>query len=140
MRKDEALDALEQAEAVGTRARSRGRWYTVYAAVFGVATLALVLVLGLFPSPPVIIASTVGFGVVTAAMTAFAVRQPVHPRGHAALHLWTMGVWGVLYTTTLFVGMYAFPQDPAWWVPAALACAAAPLAAAYLSLRRSRSA
>jgi hypothetical protein len=140
MHEDEALEALERAEAVGTRARSRGRWYTVYATVFGVATLALVLVLGLFPSPPAIIASTVGFGVVIAAMTAFALRQPVRPRGHAALHAWMTGVWSVLYTATLFVGMYAFPRDPAWWVSGALACAAVPLVAAYLSLRRSRSA
>lgn len=140
MLRNEALDALERAETVGTRTRSRGGWYAVYGAVFGVATLSLVLVVGLFPSPWAIAASTAGFGAAMAVMTVFAVRQPVQPRGYASLHLWTMGVWGVLYAVALFVGMYAFPGEPAWWVPAALACAAPPLAAAHVSLRRSRSA
>ncbi|MEU1901318.1 hypothetical protein ABZ512_23290 [Nocardiopsis dassonvillei] len=140
MRRNEALDALERAETVGTRVRSRGRWYMVFAALFGAATFTLTVVIGLFPSPVTLLTTTAGFFVFLTALLIFAFRQPVTPRRFGMLHALAMFGWATVYGVTLFVGNRFFPGDPVWWISGAALGTVPPLVAGWLAARRSRSA
>ncbi|WP_435108981.1 hypothetical protein [Nocardiopsis synnemataformans] len=140
MHRDEALDALERAETVGTRVRSRGGWYMLFSALFAASTFALTVVIGLFPSPVSIAVTTVGFFVVVTALLIFAARQPVSPRLFGPLHVMAMLGWGTVYGVTLFVGNRFFPGDPVWWVSGAALGAVPPLVAGWLATRGGRSA
>ncbi|MBV2363413.1 hypothetical protein ACFPZ0_16180 [Streptomonospora nanhaiensis] len=136
MRREEALEALVAAQDITERVRRRGRWYAGYSAGFGVITVALVLAVGLWPSPMGAVVATplavAGF----AALTVYCLRRPMSPRRHAAVHLTSMGFWSAAYVAVLVVGATAFPGSAAWWVPGALVCALPPFAAALYTLAR----
>ncbi|MDA0566542.1 hypothetical protein LG943_19825 [Streptomonospora sp. S1-112] len=136
MQREEALKALVAAQDITERVRRRGRWYAGYSAGFGAITVALVLVVGLWPSPAAVAVATpvalVGF----AALTVYCLRQPMSPRRHAAVHLTSMAGWAAAYLATLVVGTTAFPGAVWWWVPGALVCALPPFAAALYTLAR----
>ncbi|WP_150255037.1 hypothetical protein [Nocardiopsis deserti] len=140
MRRNEALDALERAETVGTRVRSRGGWYMVFSALFAASTFGLTVVIGLFPSPVSLVAATTGFMVILTALLVFAARQPVSPRRFGALHGLAVFGWATVYGVTLFVGIRFFPGDPVWWVSGAALGAVPPLVAGWLAIRKGRSA
>lgn len=137
--REEALGALEQAEAMDAHTRGRGRWYAGYATVYAAASCGLLLALGLMPSPVTVAWATPLFLVVIAGLTAFALSRPVQPRGYKALHGGMIAAWSGVYTLTVVVGATAFPGEMLWWTPGALASAVPPLVVAYLALRRGRS-
>jgi hypothetical protein len=138
MDRNEALDALERAEAVGARVRGQGGSYLVYAAGYAALSFGLVLALGLLPSPAVTITATAVFVVGAAALVGYQIRRPVTPRGFGWLHGSAMAAWGVLYAVTLAAGYAWFPGEPAWWIPAAVVCALPLLVAGFVVRGRAR--
>ncbi|MFD6100124.1 hypothetical protein ACFVWN_12185 [Nocardiopsis flavescens] len=136
MRQDEALDALEQAEALKARMRGQGGWYAVFGVGYAAMSCGLILAVGLLPEA---LPWTMGvFAVVLAVLIAYAVTRSAQPRNLGALHLGMMGAWTAVYLVTLIVGINVFPGEPAWWVSGALLSALPPLAVAYVALRQIR--
>ncbi|MCK9869342.1 hypothetical protein MRI28_06685 [Nocardiopsis dassonvillei] len=140
MRRNEALDALERAEAVGTRVRALGRWYAVYGIGYGLMSMAVVLTMGLSGTLWGVAVAMAVLAVALTALSVYQARQPVKPLGYARLHLWGITLWGAVYALTVVAGMYLFPQDPAWWIPMAVLSAVPTSVAGCMALRRSRSA
>lgn len=139
MRRDEALDALEQAKAMDAKVRPGGSWYMAFGTVFGVGSAVVVLVVGLFPGSTLMTVVMVLFFVMLAALLAWALTRPVSPRRFGWIHGLTMAAWSAIYLTAILAGQLYFHEEPRWWIPAALACALPPLIGGYIALRRSRS-
>ncbi|MGQ4271507.1 hypothetical protein [Nocardiopsis changdeensis] len=138
MRQDEALDALEQAETLKARMGGQGRWYAVFGAGYAAMSCALILALGLLPSPQALPWTMGAFAVVLALLLTYALTRPAQPRNLGVLHLGMMGAWTVIYLVTLVVGINLFPGVTAWWVSGALLSCLPPLTVAYMALRQSR--
>ncbi|MFL1379347.1 MULTISPECIES: hypothetical protein [unclassified Nocardiopsis] len=138
MRQDEALDALEQAETLKARMRGQGGWYAVFGAGYAAMSCALILALGLLPSPEALPWTMGAFAVVMALLLTYALTRPAQPRNLGVLHLGMMGAWTVVYLVTLLVGVNVFPGVTAWWVSGALLSCLPPLVVAYVALRQSR--
>lgn len=143
--RDEAAASLAAAEDAAAKMRRKASRYTVYCAVFGTVVPACTAVIGLAPSllgrqavlPAVFTATGVMLGVVLA-LIVYLLTRPVTGTWFAWTHNATMAAWGILYVVTLFVGMYAFPGDPAWWIPMSVATALPFAAAIAWILRTSR--
>ncbi|MBE3000509.1 hypothetical protein IDM40_17630 [Nocardiopsis sp. HNM0947] len=137
MREDEARDALERAGSVENRVRRGGRWLAGYCALYGTGSIAVVLAVGLAPHGPLRTGVFAVFMVMVVVLVVWAATRPVKPRGFAWLHTGMIAGWAVLYTVALNVGLRAFPGDPAWWVPMAVATAVPPWVLAAYMLRTS---
>ncbi|GAB3710046.1 hypothetical protein GCM10027590_02260 [Nocardiopsis nanhaiensis] len=138
MRREEAWDALEQAEALDAKIRPRGRWYAVYGLGYGFASLILVLILGLAPSAMGVIVGSSFFAVALALLSFYMAKQPVKPLHYGKLHSWGIGGWGVIYTLSLFVGLTFLQGELLWWVPMAVLSAVPTSVAGLIALRQSR--
>lgn len=108
------------ADAHGARASliARGNWFRKYLLVFAAGSVAVVLLIGLGGRTGATIATMLWLSLV-AAMSWWGTRQRVVLRGHKRRSFLSFGGWGVLYGITLVVGVYAFPGQPAFWLPAA---------------------
>lgn len=137
MREHEAHGALEQAQALERRVRRQGVWLAGYCTLYSAASFVMVLVLGLLPQTPTAVVM-IAFFVLIGALIVWGVTRPVTPRHFAWLHTAMIVGWGVCYLVALLVGGEYFPENPAWWVPAAAATALPGLIVALLVLRRSR--
>lgn len=131
----------EQAEATlrdSARARSafvsRGRWLRRYLAAFAVASVLLVLAIGLGGRIGVIVGISL-WGVALAILIPYALRQGVSPRHIGRRVGRVVPAWAVLYGGTLAVGLPGFAGRPAFWVPAALLTAVPFAVGAALPLR-----
>ena len=139
MRREEAWDALEQAQTMDAKIRPKGRWYAVYCFGYGLASLIGLLVMGV---PGTVLGMVVGSCVLAAmivGLSFYQLGQPVKPLGYGKLHVWGISLWGAVYSLTLVVGMTLFQGDPAWWVPMALLSAVPTSVAGVIVLRQSRS-
>lgn len=137
MREDEARETLERAGSMEQRVRRGGRWFAGYCALYGTGSLAVVLSVGLAPHGPLRTGVMVVFGVMVLVLVVWAATRPVKPRGFVWLHTGMIVGWAVLYTIALNVGLRAFPGDPAWWVPMAVATAVPPWVLSAYILRGS---
>ena|SRR5690606_997686 len=138
MDREQALRDLSAADGIAAQVRRRGTWYAGYCAGAAVASLACTYAIGMSPAPWGSAAATAVLLAVFTALTVHGIRQPVSPRGFAALHVASMAAWGVLYAAALAVGAYLFPGEAAWWLPAAAATALPFLAAGAVALRTAR--
>jgi len=127
-----AHSALEAAGRANASLARRGRWLHTYLLAFAVATATLVVVIGLGGLVGIVIGTSL-WGVFLASIIPWALRQDVTPRHLGRRWAWTLGSFAVLYGATLGVGIARFPDEVAFWVPAAVVCAA-PFAVAAVSL------
>ncbi|GAB3717209.1 hypothetical protein GCM10028793_54920 [Nocardiopsis oceani] len=139
MRREEARDALEQAEALDAKVRGRGGWYLGYAVVFSVTSFILLVSIGLFQGTPAPMAASVLFGVTVLVLLAWMFTRPVTPRRFGWIHTFSMLGWGTVYGATIMVGSEHFPGDPAWWITGAALSTVPLLLAGFIDLRLSRS-
>ncbi|MFI6604501.1 tyrosine-type recombinase/integrase [Nonomuraea sp. NPDC050536] len=128
--------ALAQAERLKTMMNRHSRWVVYYQLMYGAASFAMVLALGLLEVPLGVIVSSVIWILAIAALSIFAARQPVSYRGMAKTHYVMIGTWTILYGIVLFLGLFLFPGDLAWWLPGAALVAAPGLVTAYVTYRR----
>jgi len=137
---DPTRTEVEAALADATTARralaARGNWLRTYLLVFAAGSVAVVLLIGLGGRRGATIAMMLWLFLV-AAMSWWGVRQQVILRGHKRRSFLAFGGWGVLYGTTLLVGLYLFADQPAFWVPAAVITAAPLVLAACWPTSRS---
>ncbi len=130
----DARKALLGASAARERLAGRSRWMTPYFALFAAASFAMVVTVGLGGLLGVTVA-TPAFLVVVGLLVAWAMRQGVFGAGWGRLHVTVFVVWGVLWMTTAFVGLYLYQGEPAFWLPAAVIDATPFLVAALVSSR-----
>ncbi len=140
MRREEALDALEQAGVMRARVRTMGRWYMTFSAVFAVAAVVLLLTLGFLADTPAAVVVGALFGLTVIGLIVWSATRPVTPPRFGWIHGFAMLGWGAVYGVVLLVGNRYFPGVAAWWIGGALLSAAPPLIAGYLTVRGSRSA
>ena len=80
-----------------------------YLVIFGCASAAQVLSVGLL-AHPYGVAIGIGIGGVTVtALSVYAARQRVSRRGFGRWHAGLMGVWTLLYVAVLLLGFWHFP-------------------------------
>ncbi|WP_017602476.1 hypothetical protein [Nocardiopsis alkaliphila] len=136
MRREEAWDALEQAQALEKKVRPMGHWYAVYGIGYGVVSLTLLLSMGLSDSVMGVIVGTSFFALALSLLSLYMVKQPVKPLHYGKLHTWGIAGWGVIYSLAIVVGMIFFQGEPLWWVPMALLSAIPTSGAGLIVLRR----
>jgi len=122
------MDAPTRTEAEATLASARtartslvagGNWLRRYLLVFAAASVPVVLLIGLGGQRGATIGTMLWLFLV-AGMSWWGARQHVVLRGHKRRSFLAFGGWGVLYGATLLVGVYLFPGQPGFWVPAAV--------------------
>jgi hypothetical protein len=130
-----AADALREADRLGARARSAGRWYVRYLTCFAIASFALALCFGL-------VGPKWGAWVITPLWVAFVVaisvyanRQRAMLRGMARIHNVMIAAWAVLWALVL-LGSFALQQPLWWWLVGGLALATPPLVARHAAQQR----
>ncbi|MEU3306219.1 hypothetical protein ACWGSK_19930 [Nocardiopsis sp. NPDC055551] len=138
MRREDAWDALEQAQNLNERVRPMGGWYAFYGIAYGMVSLGLVLSLGITNSAVGSLVASVVAVTIICLLSVYSARQPVKPLGYGPLHAWGIAAWGVIYGVALFVGMYVFPGDLLWWAPMAVLSALPTTVTGLIALRRSR--
>lgn len=126
-----AAAALKGIARIEAGARQRSRWLTGCLWAFAGWQLALVPTVLLWHGRTGMLVSTLANAVVVAALSAFAVRQPVTPRGHARRYLGAIGAWAAAYALSLALGLTAFTDSTAFAAAAALMCALPPAVAAW---------
>ncbi|WP_405978220.1 hypothetical protein [Streptomyces sp. NBC_00158] len=123
-----ALKGIARIEA-GARQRSRRPTGCLWA--FAGWQLVLVPTVLLWHGRTGTLVSTLANAVVVMALSAFAVRQPVTPRGHARRYLRAIGAWAAAYVLSLALGLTVLADSTAFVAGAALLCALPPAAAAW---------
>ena len=132
----EATSALEHAARLAASTRTRGwRWVRLYLSGWGVASIGLVLSIGLGGRVGLIVGMTAWLVIVTVGVT-WAGRQGAMAAGTRRRLYLGVGAWVVVYGAALFVGLYRFPGDATFWVVAAAMSALPLLLAAWLPAPR----
>ena len=139
MRREEAWDALEQAEALDAKIRPRGRWYAVYGFGFGLTSMTTLLVIGITNSLTGLFVGIAFYLVLLAVLSVYSHVQPVQPLDYHRLHNWGIGVWTPVYVTAVVVGSIFLRGELLWWVPMAVLTAVPTSVVGLIVLRRSRS-
>ena len=138
MDRNEAAEALASAEGANRHTARSGSWYVAYCGINAAVSAACTFAIGMATAPWGPGAATAVLLAAMGALTVYGIRRPVTPHGFARLHGGCMAVWGALYATAIVTGFTAFPQNAAWWGPAALATAIPFAAAGALSAARAR--
>lgn len=131
-----AAAALGHTEQLRGSVDRRSRWLVRYQLGYGAASLLMVAALGLLHGPAGVVISGTCWVLVIAALSVYAVRQPVAHRGMALTHGVMIGTWGVLYAAVLIPGLTVFRDEPAWWLPGAVAVSLPGFVCALWTARR----
>lgn len=126
--------ALTRAETLQRRVRRRSRWYVRYLQIYGAGAFVATLLLGLGPRG--VAASVAVWGAVVAALSAYAVRQPVSRHGFTRRHAMIIASWAVLYAAVLMPGVLWFEGELLWWLPGAVVVSLPAFLGARLEGRR----
>ncbi|SEG76259.1 hypothetical protein SAMN04489712_111142 [Thermomonospora echinospora] len=129
-----ASAVLAQAEALQDKVRHRSLWYARYLRCYGAA--AFVMTLMLCWGKGWVVGSVALWGVVIAALSVYAARQPVARRGFGRRHRLIIGCWAVLYAAVLVPGTIWFQGEPVWWLPGAVLVSLPAFIGAHLEGRR----
>ncbi|WP_067827428.1 hypothetical protein [Actinomadura kijaniata] len=133
----DAVAALDRAHALGAATDRRGRtWLVRFQLAYGVMSLVVVPLVGLFPGPVGAVGSMAFWVPCLTLLLVYAARQPVSHRGMAKTHLWMMAVWTALYLGVLALGSTVFTGVAAWWAVGAVAVASPAFVAAWTTARR----
>ncbi|MDA2807081.1 hypothetical protein [Nocardiopsis suaedae] len=140
--REQAAASLAAAEDAAAKMRRKASTYAVYCAVFGTVIPACTAVIGLAPSllgreatVPIVMTTSAVMGVAILSLIIYLLTRPVTGTWFTRAHMATMLSWGILYSVTMLVGMYAFRAEPAWWIPMSIATAL-PFAAAIAWILR----
>ncbi|MGE7389055.1 hypothetical protein ACQKM2_26650 [Streptomyces sp. NPDC004126] len=126
-----AAAALKGIARIEADARQRSRRLTGCLWAFAGWQLLLVPTVLLWHGRTGTLVATAANAVVVVALSAFATRQPVVPRGHARRYLGAIGAWAATYVLALVLGLTVFADSTAYAAGAALLCALPPAAAAW---------
>lgn len=132
----DAATALARAQELDSAVRSGSRWFVRYQVLYGIAAAVTVATLGLLSYPVGVAIATTFWLVTIAALSVYAIRQPVSRHGLGRRHQLMILVWTLLYIAVLFPGTRWFSGEPAWWLPGAVVVALPGLVGAYLAARR----
>jgi hypothetical protein len=128
---DAANNAIEQAAEATLNAQRRGwRWVHVYLWGWAVASIGLVLILGLGSTTGKVI-GVAGWGALVAIGMAYRFRQGVLPIGAPRRIGRAAGLWAATYSVILAVGVGQ--SGGIWFWPVAALIRAIPLAVAALT-------
>lgn len=132
----EAAAALDRARKLSSTVRDGTRWYVGYQLIYGCASAAQLLSVGLLDRPYGVAIGSSLLCVAVVGLGVYAGRQRVARRGFG----WRLGVmlasWGLLFGAVMIPGTVCFPGVLAWWVPGAVVVALPGLIGAYLEARR----
>ncbi|AXE28112.1 hypothetical protein C0216_31970 (plasmid) [Streptomyces globosus] len=132
----DAISTLQGTARIEAAASQAGRgWYGRYLWLFAAWQLVLVPAVLLWRGPAALAVTMPANVLAVTALSVFAVRQPVVPRGLGRSHLTVIAAWAAAYAASLALGLSAFEGSIPFAAAAALACAAPAAAAA---LRESR--
>ncbi|WP_284581900.1 hypothetical protein [Streptomyces sp. 2P-4] len=126
------LQGIARIEAASQAGRG---WYGRYLWLFAAWQLVLVPAVLLWRGPAALAVTMPANALAVTALSVFAVRRPVVPRGMGRRHLTVIGTWAAAYCASLALGLTAFTGSVPFAAAAALACAAP---AAVAALRESR--
>ncbi|GGS92941.1 MULTISPECIES: hypothetical protein [Streptomyces] len=131
----DAITALKGIARIEAAARTGKGWYGRYLWLFAAWQLVLVPAVLLWRGPAALAVTMPANLLAVTALSVFAVRRPVVPRGLTRRHLTVIGAWAAAYCASLALGLTAFTDSVPFAAAAALACAAP---AAVAALRESR--
>lgn len=132
-----AVESLARARQLDSAVRGGSRWFVRYQLIYAAAAGVAVAGIGLVGGNVAAIMTITGLWLATmAALIIYAARQPVFRRGFGRRHSFMIFTWAVLYQAVLFVGMFRFKDNPAWWLAGAVVVALPGLIGAYLESRR----
>ncbi len=119
----DAAAALDRADRLATATRARGwRWVRLYLTGWAVASVGLVLAIGLGGRVGFVAGMAAWVAIVTVGAT-WAARQGALAVGTRRRIAVGAVSWAVVYGAVLVTGMVVWPGSVAYWVPAALVSA-----------------
>ncbi|MEV4190988.1 hypothetical protein [Streptomyces toxytricini] len=131
----DAITALKGIARIEAATQTGKGWYGRYLWLFAAWQLVLVPAVLLWRGPGALAVTMPANVLAVTALSVFAVRQPVVPRGMGRRHLTVIGTWAAAYCASLALGLTAFTASVPFAAAAAVACAAP---AAVAALRESR--
>lgn len=127
----DAAAALDRADRLAGATRARGwRWVRLYLTGWAVASIGLVLAIGLGGRVGFVVGMAAWVAIVTVGAT-WAARQGALAVGTRRRIAVGAVSWAVVYGAVLVAGLVVWPGSVAYWVPAALVSAVPLLVAAW---------
>ena len=132
---DDARSRLAHAEELAERTAARGRrWIRIYLTTWAVASVGLLLAIGM-GSQMVLILAMSAWGLLVATGVAFSARQGVAATGAGGRLGTAAGLWAVVYAGSLAVGYSAHKGELWFWLVAGVVSAIPLLVAAWAPWR-----
>jgi hypothetical protein len=116
---EQAAEVLRASTATREHLAAQGRWPRRHLLVHAVAAVLVFAALGLGGETGIALGLT-GWLLLIAVTTIRSARQSVTERGGKARIRMGFLAWGVLYVAGLTIGDAQFPNNPWFWLPAAL--------------------
>lgn len=104
MTNNSAEQALEHAAALGQQSRTAARWLIPYYLVFGTASLAMAIAVGLTAGRPSMIWIMGLWALVIAGLTLYSSTRKAALRGMGKLHGTLIGIWASIWAVTVALG------------------------------------
>jgi hypothetical protein len=131
-----AKQALDTADSMASKVRGQGRWHPKAMLGLGVLEAAIVLAGGLFPNAGLLLMP--GALLPLFAYVIYTATRPVVARRQRYFYPILGALVAVVIAIAGPLGQVNFPQNPAWWVPAAVLSAIPFVLAAWLEVRGRR--
>ncbi|MEU9003194.1 hypothetical protein ACFWBI_20375 [Streptomyces sp. NPDC059982] len=122
MDKKEAQEALDSANALGSRIRRGARWHTPLVFLLGLVMVVMTAIYGLLIQPAVQYAIPVVLLLPFFALVVYTATRPVMPRHYRTLYAVITAIGAGIYSLTVALGAALFRGEPLWWIPGAILC------------------
>ncbi|MGO1561688.1 hypothetical protein CZ771_08730 [Actinomycetales bacterium JB111] len=134
---DDALRDLARAEELAARTAARGRrWVRIYLTTWAIASVGLLLAIGLGSQMVVIVAMSL-WALLVVAGVVFSAKQGVAVTGAGGRLGTAAGLWAAVYAGSLALGVTAYTGEPWFWFAAGVLSAVPLLVAAWAPWRSS---
>ncbi len=139
MDSNQAAALLRQAETTTHQARRAGKWFAIYLAIFGIASIPLsLLVAWSHGRPSVAIPIMLGWVVLVAAAAIWSARQRGALKATKKISAFAFVAWGIAWAITVSLGASLFADSLLWWLAGGVVMALIMFSAAAYTARRAR--
>ncbi len=134
---NQAAEFLRQAENTTHKGRQAGKWFAIYLAIFGVASIPLSLLVGWSAGRPALLMPVmIGWIVLVAAAAIWSTRQRGALKATKQVSGFAFAAWGLAWGITVVLGATFFTGSLLWWLGGGIVMAAIMFTAAALTARQ----